>query len=86
MAKSPADGCTLDELGLKGFDADTVFGLYAPAGTPALVISRLKGVINRIQALGGVPAPMASPEFQAKAAEDSKRFGGIIRDRKIAGD
>jgi tripartite-type tricarboxylate transporter receptor subunit TctC len=25
---------TLDEIGLKGFDADTIFGFYAPAGTP----------------------------------------------------
>ena len=29
---------TLDEAGLKGFDADTVFGFYAPAGTPKPVI------------------------------------------------
>ena len=54
---------TLDEAGLKGFDADTVFGFYAPAGTPADVVSRLNREINRtlglpavrerIQALGG---------------------------------
>ena len=87
---------TLDEAGLKGFDADTVFGFYAPAGTPPAVISRLNGEINRIlataavkdriQALGGVPAPMTPTDFQAKAAEDSKRFGGIIREHKIVGD
>ena len=87
---------TLDELGLKGFDADTVFGFYAPAGTPEAVITRLNGEINRIlatpalkeriAALGGVPAPMSPAEFAAKAAEDSKRFGAIIRERKIVGD
>ena len=87
---------TLDELGLKGFDADTVFGFYAPAGTPAAVITRLNAEINhtlattavkeRIAALGGVPAPMTPAEFQAKAAEDSKRFGAIIHERKIVGD
>ncbi len=87
---------TLDELGLKGFDADTVFGFYAPAGTPAAVVTRLNGEINRIlatpamkdriQALGGVPAPMSAAEFAAKAAEDSRRFGAIIRERKIVGD
>ena len=90
------DTPTLDESGLKGFDADTVFGFYAPASTPAAVVSRLNGEINRIlgtpamkdriQALGGVPAPMTAAEFQAKAADDSKRFGGIIRERKIVGD
>jgi tripartite-type tricarboxylate transporter receptor subunit TctC len=87
---------TLDELGLKGFDADTVFGFYAPAGTPAPVIARLNSDINqilaspplkeRIAALGGVPAPMTPAEFGAKAAEDSKRFGAIIRERRIVGD
>ena len=87
---------TLDELGLKGFDADTVFGFYAPAGTPAAVVTRLNGEINRIlatpamkdriQALGGVPAPMSPADFAAKAAQDAQRFGAIIRERKIVGD
>ena len=87
---------TLDELGLKGFDADTVFGFYAPAGTPAPVIARLNTDINqilatpalkdRINALGGVPSPMTPAEFGAKAAEDSKRFGAIIHERRIVGD
>jgi len=87
---------TLDELGLKGFDADTVFGFYAPAGTPEAVVNKLNAEINRIlatpalkegiAALGGVPAPMSPAEFAAKAAEDSKRFGAIIRERKIVGD
>ena len=98
LKRSPLfpDVPTLDEAGLKGFDADTVFGFYAPAGTPPAVVSRLNTEINRIlaspamkdriQALGGVPAPMTPAEFQAKAAEDSKRFGGIIRERKIVGD
>jgi tripartite-type tricarboxylate transporter receptor subunit TctC len=87
---------TLDEVGLKGFDADTVFGFYAPAGTPAPVIERLNREINRIldtpalreriTALGGEPAPMTPAQFAAKAEEDSKRFGAIIRERKIVGD
>jgi tripartite-type tricarboxylate transporter receptor subunit TctC len=87
---------TLDELGLKGFDADTIFGFYAPAGTPEAVITRLNTEINRIldtpalkeriNALGGVPAPMSPAQFAAKANEDSKRFGAIIKERRIVGD
>jgi tripartite-type tricarboxylate transporter receptor subunit TctC len=87
---------TLDELGLKGFDADTVFGFYAPAGTPVAVVGRLNTEINRIigtpavteriDAIGGVPAPMSPAEFGAKAAEDSRRFGAIIKERRIIGD
>ncbi|HRH90196.1 MAG TPA: tripartite tricarboxylate transporter substrate binding protein [Rubrivivax sp.] len=87
---------TLDELGLVGFDADTIFGFYAPAGTPEAVVARLNSEINRIlatpalqeriQALGGVPAPMSPAQFAAKAAEDSRRFGAIIKERRISGD
>jgi tripartite-type tricarboxylate transporter receptor subunit TctC len=90
------DTPTLAEAGLRGFDADTVFGLYAPAGTPAAVVSRLNSEANRIlatpamreriQAIGGVPAPMSAPEFAAKMAEDAKRFSAIVRERKIVGD
>ena len=87
---------TLDEVGLKGFDADTVFGFYAPAGTPAGVIARLNREINRILTLpgplkriaelGGEPAPMTPAQFHDKAIDDAKRFGKIIRERKIVGN
>jgi tripartite-type tricarboxylate transporter receptor subunit TctC len=87
---------TLDEAGLKGFDADTVFGFYAPAGTPADVIARLNREINkvlgtqavkdRVLALGGEALPLTPAEFNAKAMEDSKRFGAIIKERRILAD
>jgi len=87
---------TVAEAGLKGFDADTVFGLYAPGGTPAAVVSKLNGEVNRIlgtpamrervNAIGGVPTPMSPEQFAAKMAEDSKRFGAIVKERKIVGD
>jgi len=87
---------TLDEAGLKGFDADSVFGFYAPAGTPAEVVTRVNREINRIlgtqalkdriQNLGGEALPLSPAEFGDRAANDSKRFGAIIRERKISGD
>ena len=90
------DTPTLGEAGLKGFDADTVFGLYAPAGTPAAVVGRLNAEVNRIlatpatreriNAIGGVPTPMSPEQFAAKMADDSKRFGAIVRERRIVGD
>ena len=48
---------TLDEAGLKGFDADTVFGFYAPAGTPAEWSTRLNSEINRILGTPGGEGP-----------------------------
>ncbi|WP_157548575.1 Bug family tripartite tricarboxylate transporter substrate binding protein [Piscinibacter sakaiensis] len=90
------DTPTLAEAGLAGFDADTVFGLYAPGGTPAPVIARLNAEVNRIlatpamreriTAIGGVPAPLSAEQFAAKVAEDSQRFGTIVRERRIVGD
>jgi tripartite-type tricarboxylate transporter receptor subunit TctC len=87
---------TLSEAGLTGFDADTVFGFYAPSGTPAPVVARLNREINRILAtpalkdrmasLGGEALAMTPGEFAAKASEDSKRFGAIIKERQISPD
>ena len=87
---------TLDETGLKGFDADTVFGFYAPTGTPADLVNRLNREINRIlgtqalkdriQNLGGEALPLTPAEFGARAASDGQRFGALIRERKITGD
>jgi tripartite-type tricarboxylate transporter receptor subunit TctC len=87
---------TLDETGLNGFDADTVFGFYAPAGTPADVVNRLNREVNRIlgtqalkdriQNLGGEALPLTPAEFGARAADDAQRFGALIRERKITGD
>lgn len=87
---------TLDEAGLKGFDADTVFGFYAPAATPPAVITRLNTEINKILAtpavrdrliaLGGEALPLSPAEFGKRGMDDSKRFGAIIKERKITAD
>lgn len=87
---------TLEEAGLKGFDADTWFGFYAPAGTPAEVVGRLNREINkilgsqavkdRIMAIGGVPAPMSPSDFNMRASIDGARFGALIKARNIKGD
>jgi tripartite-type tricarboxylate transporter receptor subunit TctC len=87
---------TMDEAGLKGFDADTWFGFYAAAGTPPSVVTRLNTEINKIlrgqpfidrmNAIGGIPAPMSPSDFAARAQIDSIRFGALIRARNIKGD
>lgn len=87
---------TMEEAGIKGFDADTWFGFYAPGGTPQAVVTRLNTEINKIlrtpafqermAAIGGVPAPMSPQDFAARAQIDSVRFGALIRARNIRGD
>ncbi|WP_275425853.1 Bug family tripartite tricarboxylate transporter substrate binding protein [Rhodoferax koreense] len=41
---------TLSELGVKGVEASSWYGLYAPAGTPAPVIEKLNGVMVSLAA------------------------------------
>lgn len=87
---------TLDELGLKGFDADSWFGFYAPAGTPPAIIDRLNAEINRILktapvreriiGLGGVPETTTPAEFAARGRLDAERFGKLIRERGLRAD
>jgi tripartite-type tricarboxylate transporter receptor subunit TctC len=84
---------TLEELGLTGFDADAIFGIYAPAGTSPDVVARLNKEINRslataalnerIATLGNIAAPMSPDEFREKSRKESDRFGAIIRERGI---
>lgn len=87
---------TLDEVGLKNFDADTWFGFYAPSATPPAVVTKLNTEINKIlrspafqqrmAAIGAIPAPMSAADFGARAQIDSVRYGALIRARNIKGD
>lgn len=87
---------TLDEAGLKGFDAGTTHGFYAPAGTPPEVVARLNLEINRILALpnvrsqiaaiGAEPTPLTPAQFAAQMRDDSRRYAAIIKERNIQAD
>jgi len=87
---------TLNEIGFDGFDAATILGFYAPAGTAPEIVTRLNTEINRIletpavrdriEAVGGEMAPMTPARFKSGLEEDSKRYDAVIRARRIAGD
>jgi len=81
---------TIAESGYPGFEASTWYGLLAPAGTPAPVISRLNGEVNRALAakevrerlaseggetLGGSPA-----QFAAFLAAEHAKWGRVVRE------
>lgn len=81
---------TLAEAGLASFDADSLFGIYAPAGTPPAVVTRLHAEINKalqvaavtdaIKLLGAEPAPMSREEFLERHVRERERFGGLVKD------
>jgi tripartite-type tricarboxylate transporter receptor subunit TctC len=63
---------TLDEAGVKGFDAVGWNGLYAPAGTPADIIRKVNAAVN---------AALASPEIHDRIVHDgSIPVGGTPED------
>jgi len=90
------DTPTMQELGLKGFDAGTTHGLFAPAGTPKEVVDRLNAEVNKIlanpqiaqqiRAIGAEPAPGTAAEFSASMTGDSDRYAAVIKARAIRPD
>ena len=87
---------TLAELGLKGFDAGTTHGFWAPAGTPRAIVDRVNAEINKallmpavadaIKALGADPTPMSPAQFGAVIKSDMNRYDVIVKERKITSD
>jgi tripartite-type tricarboxylate transporter receptor subunit TctC len=84
---------TLGEAGYKGVEADTWFGVYAPAGVPAEVVARLNREINKALAVaavkarftdvGGEATPMSPAEFKTVAQTETRVFSALIKDSGI---
>jgi tripartite-type tricarboxylate transporter receptor subunit TctC len=75
---------TLDELGLKGYEAVTFVGVLAPAGTPKPVIAKLNGavrkaietpaVLERLRELGTEPSASTPEEFGGLISSELKKW------------
>ncbi|MCD0501602.1 Bug family tripartite tricarboxylate transporter substrate binding protein [Bordetella petrii] len=80
---------TLDESGLKGFAITTWYGVWAPAGTPAAIVSRLNQALNQVLADPGVkdkllqagadPLGGTQESFAAFCQSESERYGAIVK-------
>jgi len=95
LKRSPLlpDVPTLDELGVKGFEAATFTGIFAPAGTPAPVVEKLaqalrKAMANeamreRYRAMGVEVMDMGQAEFAALVREDYAKWLKVAREGNI---
>jgi tripartite-type tricarboxylate transporter receptor subunit TctC len=93
--RSPAlpDVPTLDELGIKGQEAETMQGVLVPAGTPKPIVDLLQTEIARIVnlpdvrdkmlAMGLEPDGMSPAEFAAYIKADVAKWKKVIADAKI---
>jgi tripartite-type tricarboxylate transporter receptor subunit TctC len=84
---------TAAEAGFPGYAADAWIGIFAPAATPAPIVTRLNADINRslespetrkgMQATGTEPRPVSVEEFRRQVAEDHRKWGEVIRKGNI---
>jgi tripartite-type tricarboxylate transporter receptor subunit TctC len=88
-SQSLPDVPTLDEAGLKGFNADTWIGLFAPAHTPEPIIKRLYDatkvtladpeVRQKLIAGGNNIVGSNTEQFRAFLVAETKKWGDVIR-------
>ncbi len=85
---------TLDESGAAGFDAFAWQGIVVPVGTPAAAVGRLGGalddilttpaVVKKLEEAGVLAAPASQAEFARFIAEESARWGTVIREAGLS--
>jgi tripartite-type tricarboxylate transporter receptor subunit TctC len=72
-----------------GYEASSWYGIGAPKNTPAEIVTKLNGEINvgladakinkRFADLGGVPIVMTPAEFGKLVADETEKWGKVIR-------
>jgi tripartite-type tricarboxylate transporter receptor subunit TctC len=87
---------TLDESGLKGYEASTYIGVLATAGTPKAVVTRLNqavrkvmaspDVVEKLRALGTEPGASTPEEFQRTIADELVKWREVARKSNLRFD
>jgi tripartite-type tricarboxylate transporter receptor subunit TctC len=82
---------TIEEAaGLKGFEASSWFGLLAPAGTPADVVSRIQqetakalnspAIKEKLLAQGAIPSGNTPAEFTRLIDAEHRKWAKVVKD------
>jgi tripartite-type tricarboxylate transporter receptor subunit TctC len=75
---------TIDEAGVKGYEAITFNGLLAPAGTPREILSRLQGEVAKIVAVPALRNNFLERGVELTASTSPDEFTTYIRNEVIA--
>ena len=80
---------TIAEAGIKGFEASTWFGVFAPTGTPPAIVQRLSAAIvrivqqpdmkERLHAQGADPIGMPAEEFRAYVKAELAKWSKVVQ-------
>jgi tripartite-type tricarboxylate transporter receptor subunit TctC len=84
---------TLDELGVKGQEAETMQGVLAPAGTPKEIVNLLQREIaailalpdvrEKVLSLGFEPSGLTPAEFDSYIKAEIAKWRKVIDEAKI---
>jgi tripartite-type tricarboxylate transporter receptor subunit TctC len=89
------DVATLAEAApeLKGYELLNWFGMFAPAGTPEPILTRLNAVVNAalgdkttahtLEIQGIVPRLMTAPDYRTFVLAEAEKFGKIVQQANI---
>jgi tripartite-type tricarboxylate transporter receptor subunit TctC len=87
---------TLDEAGVTGFDMDSWAGIFAPAGTPADIITLLNGELRKIIDSSEVKSNLGNVGFEAFSSSPKElddfvkvqlgKWGKMVKDAGIQPD
>jgi tripartite-type tricarboxylate transporter receptor subunit TctC len=87
---------TLDELGVKGYEATTFTGIFAPAGLPPAVLEKLSSSVRkalgnasvreRYRGMGVEIMDMSQQEFAAYVRADLEKWRRVAREGNISVD
>jgi tripartite-type tricarboxylate transporter receptor subunit TctC len=87
---------TVAESGYPGFESSSWFGVLAPAGTPAAIVTRLQegtaavlrspDVAETLAGLGAEPGGMPSAEFGRYFRDEMHKWGNVVRAAGIRPD
>ena len=79
---------TLDESGLKGYEATTFIGVAGPAGLPKTVVSKLNAALRKVmetpsvgerfRALGADPGASSPEEFSRTIREELAKWRDVV--------
>ena len=93
-AESLPDIPTLDEAGVKGFEATAWFGLYLPANVPAPVRAKLEATMKEVlsaedtrkkfDALGVVPGEITGAKFKDFVNSEISKWGTVVEKAGIS--